>query len=227
MPDQLSTAREFINFIRTGKTTDIRKPFRELVLLFTVLLVLRYAIVLVKALLMEEDLLEFSEAEERLELSAVFSYILLIPLIEELLFRGFLDLRRKRSVIVFIGLAAIFGLFIYFRSDQFLFLGLFLILFVVYAYLRIDSFRHLVDGLLMRGYHLFVILSVLLFAGMHITNYDDYSVYTFMALIPRVISGFYLAFIVTKYTIWHSWLMHALNNTTPFLLILAVDTFSK
>ena len=127
---------------------------------------------------------------------------------------------KSKISVYFIGLAAIFGSLLFIKESELIYPVLFVILLLGFAYLRIESFQRNADNFINRYYHILVVISVLIFAGTHITNYDDYSLATFVALIPRVISGFYLAYIVTKYSIWHSWLMHAVNNTIPFIVLL-------
>ena len=219
--------KQFLEFIYKGRPGQDRRPVQDFIVLFIILLVVRYGIIIGKALLMGEDFTDFSENKEKLNIETVLSYVLLIPLIEELLFRGFLDLRRSRNLIVGIGLAALCAFFLFFRDEQYFFIVLFMIILLVYACLRIDAFYSILKGFVTRYYHLLAILSALIFAAFHITNYDDYSIYTFIPLVPRFISGLYLAYIISKYNIWYAWMMHAINNTTPFIILLVAEVLGK
>jgi len=216
----MNILREFFSFIKTGKTGDDKHLKRDFIYLFVIVLLARYSIVIGKALMLGEDITDFSEEMDRLSIGLAVSYILVIPLIEELIFRGFLGLPRRRKSMYFVALGFIAGLAIYLISSQFFYPLLFVVLLLSFAYIRIDSFNSFVDSAITKNYHLLVFISVFIFAGVHVTNYDDYSIATFVALIPRVISGFYLSYIISKYSIWHSWLMHAVNNAIPFLILL-------
>lgn len=216
----MSVFTEFFIFVKSGKVSDEKRLIPDFVILFLVLLAVRFAVITSKALLLGEDLSDYSEEQEKLTLSMALSYIVLIPLLEELVFRGFLGIPKNKISVFLIGLAAIFGSLLFIKESELIYPVLFVILLFGFAYLRIDSFQQKTNNFIKRYYHILVVISVLVFAGTHITNYDDYSIATFIALIPRVVSGFYLAYLVTKYSIWHSWLMHAINNTIPFIVLL-------
>lgn len=186
------------------------------------MLAVRFAIVIGKTFVMGEGLSLFSEEQDELSFSMVIFYILLIPLIEEFLFRGFLDITKNKISIYFIGAAAIPGAFFLIEIPDMQFPVLFIVMLFIYAYLRIKSFQKGTNAFIEKHYHILVIASVIIFAGMHITNYQEYSLTTFVALLPRVISGFYLAYVVTKYNIWYAWLMHAINNTLPFIAMIVL-----
>lgn len=216
----MSVLSEFLLFIKSGKTSGNRNILSDFVILFFIMLVVRFAIILIKALILGENLSDFSEEQDQFTFPMVLSFVIFLPLFEEIVFRGFLGLPKNKINTFFIGIAAIIGLLIIVKESEIVYPALFIVLLFGFAYLRIESFQNKVDNFIVRYYHILVIISVFLFAGIHITNYDDYSPGTFVAIVPRVISGFYLSFIVTKYSIWHSWLMHSVNNMIPFLFLL-------
>lgn len=218
----MSVFYEFLSFIRSGKASGRKSWLADFIMLFFVLLAFRLAIVIGKALLTGQDVFSLPKDEEAPMFSAFFTYVLLVPLIEEMVFRGFLGVSKNKISVYFIALAGILGSLFYIKVANLLFPVLFIILLVCYAYLRIRTFQKKVDAFIENYYYFLVIVSVLSFAGAHITNYEDYSLATLVALLPRVVSGFYLAYIVTKYNIWYAWFMHVVNNALPFITMLFI-----
>ena len=90
----MSVFHEFLSFLRSGKAPGQKSIPTDFIILFLVLLALRLAIVIGKALLTGQDVFSFPKEEETPLFSAIFTYILLIPLIEEMIFRGFLGIPK-------------------------------------------------------------------------------------------------------------------------------------
>ncbi|MGQ1943880.1 CPBP family glutamic-type intramembrane protease [Ornithobacterium rhinotracheale] len=162
----------------------------------------------------------FDEEDLRyLTINKLITYILLFPLIEEFAFRGIFSL-KNRYYLFFSWLSNLIVVFVIFKNVWFLiFYSLFLsfsCLILMFKNREMERFRKFVQKYFV---HLLVFTS-LAFGLMHLSNYDQINLQTFLKVLPRIISGFYLGYIAKKYGIFYSYIMHGVNNIIPFIFLL-------
>ncbi|MDR6300247.1 membrane protease YdiL (CAAX protease family) [Mesonia maritima] len=89
-------------------------------------------------------------------------------------------------------------------------------------YIKYYQIQLTINKIISQNYFIMIYLTSICFGAIHMTNYEEVNVQTFLSVIGRVMGGFYFAFIVTKYSLKSSYLLHAINNIIPFFILLGV-----
>lgn len=168
-----------------------------------------------KPFVSEEDM-------SKLTLSTIVMYILVIPILEELCFRGILNLNRN---IFLVSIAVSLVLLFYFKFTLMSLLIASLIIFfgILTIYYPIITLQ--VKSLVSKNPILFIISTSVAFSLIHLTNYDNIDSEAFLKIVPRFIGGLYLGYIAYKYGLSKSFLLHGLNNLIPFIIIFFIKYF--
>ena len=66
-----------------------------------------------------------------------------------------------------------------------------------------------------------ILISSIIFGSAHLGNYDDFSWVNLIPISEKIIAGVFLCYIAKKYNIWRSYFFHIINNSLPFLIIIA------
>lgn len=162
----------------------------------------------------------FDEEDLRyLTINKLITYILLFPLIEEFAFRGIFSL-KNRYYLFFSWLSNLIVVYVIVKNVWFLvFYGFFLSVLCLVLMLR-NCLRKRFRKFVQRYFVYFLVFTSLAFGLMHLSNYDQINLQTFLKVLPRILSGFYLGYIANKYGIFYSCTMHGVNNVIPFILLL-------
>ena len=163
------------------------------------------------------------EVLEKLNCEKFLSYILIIPIVEEIIFRAPLLIPRAKIFSLLISIGFILSFIIYVQNEKIQLslisaVGLFEI-----AYWKSNKLKQFINDFIERKYLFLVIVSSFSFGLLHLGNYESIDFISFISVIGRIIGGFYLAFIVTKYGLKSSCLMHGINNIIPFIILLGFE----
>ena len=207
---------DFLNFFK-NPNQKFMGPFKRDFLIFLILTLLNFFCVFVKSLFThdpfidEGDLAKFNSAK-------LFSFVLLIPLIEELVFRGFLQY-KSRLIFMLSAIAVLFftSSFIKLETASTAILVMVSILSLIVLFNK--RAYHAMLRFIARNTIAITLISAILFGFVHLFNYDTFIWLNLIPIAEKIISGLFLCYIAKKYSIWHSYFFHALNNLIPFLLI--------
>ncbi|WP_370398139.1 CPBP family glutamic-type intramembrane protease [Tenacibaculum dicentrarchi] len=172
-----------------------------------------FLILFIKKPFIDED--DFS----KLTIGIFVTYLFLIPLIEELCFRGVLSLSKK---IFFVSLVAILIVLLCFF--KFNFISLSIINLGILTLVNNDlifRIKRFVDENII----IVIIITAILFSIAHLKNYESINVEAYLKSIPKFTGGLYLGYISYKYGISRSYILHGINNLIPFIIILIVKYF--
>ncbi len=208
--------KDFIYFLKTGKTSIKKNYFQDLVVLFLLLFIVNFVFASLKLYLYNEPFLGAGDME-LLKPQKLLMFVVFIPLVEEILFRGILNIRKSNWIVYVIGLGMIFLVLSYIKG-YFSLVGIGVILLFSFFYNRKSTFRKSIKNFISNNYLLLVYVSSILFGLAHITNYDTIEFKTFLSTLNRILGGLYFAYLVTKYNFWANSLMHIANNGLAFLL---------
>ena len=151
-------------------------------------------------------------------------YILLIPLVEELGFRGFLLFHKKKYVVI----AALpilvlldslgkswYGELPWLRYPLMLLVALWLGSMLVNR-----KARDWTLGLIGRHKRVLIYATSIAFGCVHLMNHDHFAVINLLPIVPKVVSGLFRAYVtVRSNSIVPSWLFHAANNSVASLIL--------
>ncbi len=153
-----------------------------------------------------------------LNLESFVMFVLIIPLMEELCFRGVLHLSKYMLFLSSIGIALIALAFFEFNIYRNSIIGLVLLLGALSIFKEgiIYQIKKFVDKNVIQC----IIFTSLLFSLLHLTNYEEINIKTWLLMIPKFIGGFYLGYIAYKYGVSRSWFFHGLNNLIPFIIMI-------
>lgn len=207
--------KNFIFFFKTPSKKG--NSFSQDFLLFIFIFSLNLITIAIKHWVTKEPLIDDSDFKF-LTPSKLFSYILLIPLIEEFTFRGFLNFKRRYIYVLTI-LSLTFFSFSFIKQTE-----IQTIFFLVYLPLSVLFFfhkklYHLLLGFISKNLSILIILSSVLFGVIHLDNYNEFEMINLLPIIQKIIGGLFLAYIAYKYNIWISYIFHILNNMIPFMII--------
>ncbi len=207
---------DFIYFLKTGKTSTKKNYIQDFVILFLVLFFVELVFISLKLYIYNERFFDEKDMEW-LPQKKLLMFVVFVPLVEEILFRGILTARKSNWIIYAIGFGIIFLGLSYIKSYLSLIL-IGLVFLLMFFYNRKSKFRSLVKNFISNNYLLLVYISSILFGLAHITNYDTIELKTFLSTLNRMLAGFYYAYLVTKYNFGANSLMHITNNVLAFLL---------
>ncbi len=208
--------KDFIYFLKTGKTSTKKNYFGDLVVLFLIIFVVSMVFTALKLYLCNEPFFD-KKSMALLNTKKLLMFVFFIPLVEEILFRGILTIRKSNWIVYAISFVMIFLVLFYIKS-YFSLVWIGFILLFLFFYNRNSKIRNWVKNFISNNYLLLVYASAILFGLVHIRNYDIIEFKTFLATLTQILGGFYFAYLVTKYNFWANSLMHIINNGIAFLL---------
>ena len=207
---------DFFNFLRSPNN-NFKGSFIKDFYIFVGLFLLSILIFFIKNLAANEAPVEEKDYQ-MLTFSKFYSYVLLIPLIEELCFRGFIKFRKK-YILILSFIAYIFFAFNIVKNED---IKLYIILVILITGCIIIFSKNIYNILLKfisNNYKFLIYFSSFCFAIAHFTNYSDFELLNFLPILSKFLGGLFLAYLVSKYNIWYGIFFHSLNNAIPFLII--------
>ena len=187
--------------------------------LFAVLQLLNYLCVLSKGgpMINASDLV-------RLTPEKLLTFILLIPLVEELGFRGFLLFHKKKYVVIaaliILHLLSLFGESWYGELPWLRYPLMLLVALWLGSMLVNRKARDWTLGLIGRHKRVLIYVSSIAFGCLHLMNHDHFAVIDLLPIVPKVVSGLFGAYVtVRSNSIVPSWLFHAANNSVASLIL--------
>ncbi len=210
---------EFAVFLKTGKTTTDKNYSQDFLILFSIVFTIAISISLLKSYFYDISLID-KEDFEKLNWKTFLSYVLVVPLIEEIIFRAPLLIPKAKIYSILISVILIIASLIYIENETLNGISIILIIIIQILYFRSNHLRLIINNCIEKNYLLLIYLTSISFGLIHMFNYDALNFQTFISVIGRVIAGFYFAFIVTKYDLKSSYMLHGINNIIPFLILL-------
>ena len=190
--------------------------------LFAVLLLLTYLCVFSKGWITSEPMIDASELAV-LTPEMQLRYILLIPLVEELGFRGFLLFHKKKYVVIaglsILCLLSLLGESWYGELPWLRYSLMLLVALWLGSMLVNRKARDWTLGLIGRHKRVLIYASSIAFGCVHLMNHDHFAVIDLLPIVPKVVSGLFGAYVtVRSNSIVPSWLFHAANNSVASLI---------
>jgi len=191
--------------------------------LFAVLQLLTYLCVFSKGWITQKPMIDASNLVA-LTPEKLLRYILLIPLVEELGFRGFLLFHKKKYVVI----AALPILFLPYSLGEswcgelpWLRYPLMLLVALWLGSMLVNrKARDWTLGLIGRHKRVLIYASSIAFGCVHLMNHDHFAVINLLPIVPKVVSGLFRAYVtVRSNSIVPSWLFHAANNSVASLIL--------
>jgi membrane protease YdiL (CAAX protease family) len=211
--------KEFLLFLKSGNTGDEKKYLIDFVLLFTIIFAIGITISFLKGYFYNIPMIE-NDSFEMLNWKTFFSYVIVVPLIEEIIFRGPLLIPRTKIYSILLSSVIIITSFIYLENENLSITITVIIVAFQTLYLLNETIKKSVNRLIDENYLLLVIITSLAFGLLHLSNYELLDFQSLISVIGRIIAGFYFAFIVTKYNFRSSYFLHGINNIIPFVILL-------
>jgi len=173
----------------------------------------------------EEDSHKFKDLMEQVPMYGIFALaVILAPLAEEFMFRGFL--RYPLTIIGMIGFGLI-GMTMYLKSIDYINPAMTLVMLVmslgILAWLiKSESMHERIQNGFIKYFGVVFYASVVIFAYVHIFNFHEVEqwYYTPVLVLPQFILALYLGYIRVRNNIWTSIYIHALNNAIPTALLI-------
>ena len=214
--------REFLLFLRSGKTNNEKTYFNDFIILFSIVFIIGFSISFLKGMYFDINMVD-EEIFEKLNWESFLNYVFIFPIIEEIIFRAPLLVPKAKIYSILISIV-IFFLVVIFIDNEYYKLGIIsLIVILEFVYLKNNRFKNFINNFIDNKYLIIVILSSVSFGLLHMWNYEKIDFSSLISIIGRIIAGFYFAFIVTKYDLKSSCFLHGLNNTIPFLILLMME----
>lgn len=89
-----------------------------------------------------------------------------------------------------------------------------------YIYLKNDKLKYALNSLITNNTWFLIGLTSAIFALAHLGNYAEIHLKNMLKIILRLSGGVYLGYVVSKYGVGYSILMHSFNNIIPFVILL-------
>ncbi|MDY3350982.1 CPBP family intramembrane metalloprotease [Riemerella anatipestifer] len=209
-------ASDFVLFLQNPRQKFYNK-FSSDIIIFIILTAFNFLLLIPKTIFTDGPFFD-PEDLESLSANVFISHIFIVPLIEEFTFRGFL--RHKSKLMFFLSLLALIFLFSSFLKNENL-KNISLVIIAIVGFISIinKSVYKKINLLITKNIRILIIVSSIGFGLMHLTNYEAFDWINLFGIFGKIIKGIFLCYITVKYSIWHSFLFHALNNIIPFLLI--------
>ncbi|UJH92649.1 CPBP family glutamic-type intramembrane protease [Antarcticibacterium sp. 1MA-6-2] len=214
--------KEFSGFLKTGKTTDKENYFKDFFILFLIVFTIGILISLVKAYFYDLNIID-EEDFDSLNWGTFFSYVIVVPFIEEIIFRAPLVIPRSKIYSGLISLVLIFSSIIYLKNEIASAVLIILVIIIQILYLFNSKICLIINDFIKKYYLALIYLTSISFGLLHMLNYEAINVQTFISIIGRTIGGFYFAFIISKYSFSSSYLLHGKNNVIPFLVLVIAN----
>ncbi|CAM4019865.1 CPBP family glutamic-type intramembrane protease [Flavobacterium weaverense] len=191
--------------------------FRKDFTLFLLLTILSFFAGYLKSLITQESFIDESDLNE-FNSSKIFPIIFLIPLIEELVFRGFLQY-KSRLIFIMSFVSMIFFLTSFIKQDSKITHVLIVLtvlgLSVFFNKKLYQEMLNFIDA----NTIIIILISSIFFGCIHLLNYDNFLWVNLLPISEKIIAGVFLCYIAKKYNIWHSYFFHLINNSIPLLII--------
>jgi len=159
---------------------------------------------------------------EKLNWEIFLGYVIVLPIIEEIIFRAPLLIPKSKIYSLLISINLIILSVFFIKNDLAQLIIIISIALLEILYWKSKILNELLNDFIKRKYFIFVIISSFSFGLLHMWNYEKIDLISFISVIRRIISGFYFAFIVTKYNLKSSCFLHGINNTIPFIIMLLI-----
>ena len=191
--------------------------------LFAVLQLLTYLCVFSKGWITQKPMIDASNLVA-LTPEKLLTFILLIPLVEELGFRGFLLFHKKKYVVIaaliILHLLSLFGESWYGELPWLRYPLMLLVALWLGSMLVNRKARDWTLGLIGRHKRVLIYVSSIAFGCLHLMNHDHFAVIDLLPIVPKVVSGLFGAYVtVRSNSIVPSWLFHAANNSVASLIL--------
>lgn len=210
--------KEFLYFLTSGKTSNNKKYIQDFVILFLVVFSIGITISILKHYFYDIDMFD-DEEFEMLNWKTFFSYVLIIPLFEEVIFRAPLLIPKANIYSISICILILIASFIYIENTYLVLSISIVVLTLQTLYLTAKRFMDTINKAIRNRYLILVIVSSISFGLLHMSNYEEINFQTLISVIGRIIAGFYFAYIVTKYDFKSSYFLHGINNIIPFAIL--------
>ena len=212
------TKNDFLKFINNPCKKSNRN-FRKDFIIFIFLTVLNFLVLFLKSFYTNEPFIEESDLT-LFNIEKIFPYLILIPLIEEFSFRGFLRFKNIK-IFIFSVLAVIILLATFIKVDIYRNSSI-IVLIILTCFIYFQN--HLYEKLLLfinENLKYLIWISSIIFGLMHLLNFHDFKFINLIGITEKIIAGLFFCYITRKYNIFYSFFFHALNNSLPFLIIIA------
>lgn len=210
--------KEFAGFLKTGKTTKEKNYLNDFLILFSIVFFIGILISLLKAYIYDLNMID-EEDFDNLNWETFISYVIVVPFIEEIIFRAPMLVPKGKIYSILISLVSVFSILIYIENETLQASIIILIITLQILYLAYSRMGSEVNNFIKKNYLLLVYLTSISFGLIHMANYEGVGLQTFISVIGRIIAGFYFAFIVTKYDFKSSYFLHGINNVIPFIIL--------
>ncbi|MDY3318296.1 CPBP family glutamic-type intramembrane protease [Riemerella anatipestifer] len=210
---------DFVLFLQNPRQEFYNK-FSSDIIVFLIITAFKFLLLISKTIFTDGPFFD-PEDLESLSANVFISHIFIVPLIEEFAFRGLL--RFKSKLVFFLSLLTlmfIFSFSSFLKNENLKNISLVIIAIVGFISIINKSVYKKINLLITKNIRILIIVSSIGFGLMHLTNYEAFDWINLFGIFGKIIGGIFLCYITIKYSIWHSFLFHALNNIIPFLLIL-------
>jgi len=189
--------------------------------LFLIVFIISISISYLKSVLLDIEMIS-KKSIEKLNWEIFLGYVIVLPIIEEIIFRAPLLIPKSKIYSLLISINLIILSVFFIKNDLAQLIIIISIALLEILYWKSKILNELLNDFIKRKYFIFVIISSFSFGLLHMWNYEKIDLISFISVIGRIISGFYFAFIVTKYNLKSSCFLHGINNTIPFIIMLLI-----
>ncbi|MGO4818826.1 CPBP family glutamic-type intramembrane protease [Flavobacterium sp. W22_SRS_FP1] len=214
---EIVTKNAFLKFINNPYQKSNRN-FKKDFTIFIFLTILNFLVLFIASLYTSEPFIEESDLK-LYNIEKIFPYLILIPLIEEFSYRGFLRFKNKKifiiSVIAVITLLATFIKVDIYRNSSIIVIMI-LTCFIYFQNQLYEKFLLYIDSYL----KYLIWISSIIFGLMHLSNFNNFEYVNLLGITEKIIAGLFFCYITGKYNIFYSYFFHALNNSLPFFIII-------
>lgn len=150
--------------------------------------------------------------------------VIILPIVEEFSMRGLFVVNNKLNIILWtVCLLAVLFTFIS-RLGVSLPLTFGIVALSLFLFFNLE-FRETFNRFISNYFVIFLLLTSFVFGLMHLNNYKVLDTHTVLKILPRILGGIYFGYIANKYGIKHSIIMHGVNNTIPFVMVICYEYF--
>jgi len=199
-----------MNIISDKKSSNI---FFLEIGIFLFLLALSFGGVILKSFITKEPLIDESDLE-LIKAGKIISFIIIAPFMEEFFFRGFLNFERGKVYFVLFVIAALFIVSMKVNVG----INIIIIVLSVILFLNNNLYKKM-TYFISKYLIVLVIFSSVCFGLLHFINYEYFKFYNLLVITPKILLGFFAAYITIRYNIWVALICHSINNLLPTLLI--------
>ena len=185
--------------------------------IFLILLLLSFGSTILKSVITKEPIVDESDLEY-LQFGKIISLVIIVPFLEEFFFRGFLNFEKDKISFVLFVIVTLFFVSMIANKKISVIVSLIIVLLSVillfssYCYKGMTNF--ISDYLI-----ILVVISSVCFGFIHFTNYEDFKLSNLLIILPKILFGFFAAYIITRHNIWVALMYHCINNLVPTLII--------